>query len=640
MKKTLSTKDYFLFGLIILLIILLLLSMNQVDRQWLKLTRMESTLAEQSKDVSAIRGLVSKLQQRISNISLQPQVTPNTQTTSGAQIASKNGKINKQNEIDQIPEAFKREYEATQKEDYALGGWFVDSFGNSIKTITPLVATSAYASTVQARVLESLLTRDSDTLKWQGKLAKSWQVSDDGLTITFQLRDDVVFSDGEPFDSSDVVFTFNFIMNEKIDAPSLRAYYKQMDSVVANGKYEVIFKYKEPYFKALAFSGGMDILAEHFYAPYLETPEKFNESKGLLIGTGPYRLVDPKNWTSDQDGIELIRNNRYWGPVTPSFDRVSWRIIQNDSARLTTFRNGDIDLYGDAQPIDFEKLKDDKQLNEISNRFNYVSPIGSYSYIGWNQELNKKPTRFADKRVRQAMTWLIDKQKIIDDVYLGYRSPAVSSFGEGSPQHDPNLKPRKYDIEKGKALLKEAGFEDRDGDGLLEDKEGKPFEFEYIYFGNNETTKREMLVLKDMYARAGIKLIPKPSEWPVMLEHLDKKDFEVIRLGWGGTLESDLFQIFHSDQIKDGDNRTAYKNKELDKLIEEARKEVDKEKRMVLWQKAEKILYDDLPYTFLSRSGELGFASKRIKNQRMTKLGLNTGSLENYIPKALQKHAN
>ncbi len=624
MKKIFTIKDVFLFSLIILLIILLLLSMNQVDRQWLKLTSMENTMAEQSKDVSALRGSLSALHQKLSSTNFVLQA-------GGGQTNA-----------NQIPAAFKHAYDATQKDDFSQGGWFVNSFSNTLQSITPLVSTDAYASSVQGYILESLLTRDSDTLEWQGMLAKSWQVSDDGLVITFQLRRDVVFSDGEPFDSADVAFSFNFIMNEKIKAPRERAYYKLIESVMAKSQYEVVFRFKEPYFKALDFAGGMAILAEHFYAPYLKNPEKYNQSKGLLIGTGPYRLADPKNWKTDQDGLELIRNTRYWGSVQASFDRVSWRIIQNESARLTTFRNGKIDVYDDAQPIDFEKLKTDKQLTKLSNRFNYVAPTSGYGYIGWNQVLDGKPTRFADKRVRRAMTWLIDKQKIVDDVFLGYRKPAVSPFGLGSPQHDPTIKSRKQDIAKGKALLKEAGFEDRDGDGVIEGTDGKPFKFELIYFGNRETTKRLVLLLKDMYARAGIKLIPVPSEWPVMLEKLDKKDFEAITLGWAGSIESDMYQIFHSSQIEEGDNRTAYSNIELDKIIDEARKTIDEQKRMLLWQKAERILYEDLPYTFLTQKMELGFVSKRIKNQRMTKTGLNVGSIptENYIPKILQKHTH
>jgi peptide/nickel transport system substrate-binding protein len=631
MRKKITTKDISLFSLLFLIIVLIILAMYQKDREWNKLSAMERALSDQSRDVSALRSTLSVMQKKLASADLRKSEITN---------ATDKEKENKSG----VSKAFKRAYKATQNPDYAQGGWLIGSFGSTLQTITPLVSSDVYAGSVQGYVLESLLTLDPNTLEWQGMLAKSWQISDDGLTITFQLRDDVVFSDGEPFDSKDVVFTFNFIMNEKIKAPRERAYYEKIESVTANGKYEVAFKFKETYFKALNFAGGMAILSKKFYSPYLDDPETFNQSKGLLMGTGPYKLEDPKNWTSQQDGIELVRNTRYWGEVPPSYDRLVWKIIQNESARLTTFRNGDIDIYEDAQPIDFEKLKDDPQLTKISTRFNYVSPGSGYGYIGWNQLRDGKPTRFRDKRVRQAMTWLIDKEKIAKDIYLGYRQPAVSSFGSNGKQHDPALKPRKQDIAKGKALLKAAGFEDRDGDGVIESADGKPFEFELIFFQNNETSKRLVLLLKDMYARAGIKLIPVPSEWPVMLEKLDSKDFEAITLGWGGTIESDMYQIFHSSQAKtNGDNYISYSNPELDKIIEEARATMDEEKRMALWRKAEHIIYDDLPYTFLAQKMELGFINKRIHNLEQTKLGLNAIvgiPVENYIPAELQKHTH
>ena len=150
-----------------------------------------------------------------------------------------------------------------------------------------------------------------------------------------------------------------------------------------------------------------------------------------------------------------------------------------------------------------------------------------------------------------------------------------------------------------------------------------------------------VLLLKDLYARAGVRMIPFPQEWPVMLENLDKKDFDAITLGWTSGIETDLYQIFHSAQaMSNGDNYISYKNPELDKLIVEARRTVDEGKRMPLWQQAERIIYEDQPYTFLMRRKSLLFVDKRIHNVQMTKLGLNLGSLplENYVPAALQKY--
>jgi len=264
-----------------------------------------------------------------------------------------------------------------------------------------------------------------------------------------------------------------------------------------------------------------------------------------------------------------------------------------------------------------------------------------YSYIGWSQERNGEKTLFSDKKVRQAMTYLVDRERIKKDIYLDHAEIAISPFSPRSKQHDPNLKPRPYDIEKGKALLKEAGFEDRDNNGVLENEAGDPFEFKVTYFQDSEDTTRMVLLLKDLFAIAGVKLIPSPQEWPVMLELLDKKDFDAIILGWTSGIETDIYQMFHGSQAKtNGDNFINYKSDELDKLIDEARKTVDIETRMPIWRQAEGIMYEDQPYTFLFRRKTLAFYDKRLANIKMTKLGLNRSFLpmEVYVPKAMQKY--
>jgi len=615
MKKQITTWDWLLFSLLITLIFSIFLVMYQIDRQWLKLTAMETTMSDLAKNVRDLRSALGSDDLR-ANTSL-------------------NGNASKE-----VSLAFKRANDATHLADYAQGDWSVEAFGTNLKTITPLVSTDAYASNVQSYVVESLINRNPDTLNWEGLIAKNWSISDDGLVIRFQLREDVNFSDGIALTADDVVFTFNFIMAEAIQAPRDRAYLEKIKTIQVNGKFEVVFTFKEPYFEALSLAGSMPILAKHFYEPYLKEPQKFNESKGILFGSGPYKLLDAKNWSPDKGSIELVRNDHYWGDVQPSYNRILWKIIQNDSARLTTYRNGDIDNYA-ARPVEYQTLKNDKQISQKSNNFEYMPPVVGYSYIGWNEYRSAKPTRFADKRVRLAMTYLTDVNRIISDIFLGYAEPALSPFSSAGKQHDHSLQAYSFDVEKAKALLKEAGYEDRNKDGVLEDAAGQPFEFKLTYLESNEDTKRMVLLLKDLYARAGVKMIPFPQEWPVMLENLDKKDFDAITLGWTSGIETDLYQIFHSTQAaSNGDNYVSYKNSTLDKLIDEARRTVDESKRLPLWQQAERIIFEDQPYTFLMRRKSLLFVDQRIHNLKMTKLGLNLGllPLENYVPKAQQKY--
>lgn len=590
------------------LALLLVLLMVQSDRQWQRLLRLQQTLTEQAEDIRHTRSTLSSLTQQIQ----QGAVATSAPTATKTPIRQ---------------DAFEHARAAAAQPGYSRGGVFLQAFGTGIKTLTPLISTDAYASEVQSRVLESLLIRDPDTLEWRGLLAQDWQVSADGLVLTFTLRPDVHFSDGEPMQADDVAFSFDFIMNEAIAAPRLRAYYQRIESVRALDARRVQFTFKEPYFNALSLAGGMEILAQHFYQPWLEQPRQFNESRGLLFGSGPYRLPDPHNWRPDQGGVELERNPRYWGPVAGSFDRISWRVIENESARLTAFRNGELDSYS-ARAREYKQLLADAQIKQQSKSFNYMSATAGYNWIAWNQSRGGQPTRFADVRVRRAMTYLTDTARLIEEVFLGYAEAAVSPFSSRSPQHDSTLQAPAFDPERARALLAEAGYEDRNNDGVLEDADGKAFEFELVFFQNSEDTRRIVLFLRDLYARAGVRLKPVPSEWSVMLEKMQQRDFDAITLGWTSSIEVDIYQIFHSSQITDGgDNFIAYRNTALDKIMDAARGEINETRRMQHWHEAERMLVADQPYTFLTRQQSLAFVNQRIANVRQSRFGMNLATV-------------
>tara|TARA_R100000654_G_scaffold2948_3_gene10559 strand:+ start:246 stop:2126 length:1881 start_codon:yes stop_codon:yes gene_type:complete len=623
MKKanTGISKLWFWLGLSLFVVMFLLL-MVQIDRQWTKMDEMTRIMEEQAKDIRSTRGLLRNLEQAMRT----------------ADFSSPSNINNAEKSASNQTDAFERAREAAEQEDYAQGDWLMMAFGSNIRTLTPLVSADAYSSEVQQYVLESLLVRNPDTLEWNGLLAEDWSTSADGLTITFALRRDITFSDGEPLTAKDVEFTFDFIMNEAIAAPRSRAYLSRMERVTALDDYNVEFVFKEPYFNSLQLAGSLQIMPEHFYGRFLDDPQTFNESRGLLLGSGPFRLANPEGWSPDAGVVELVRNPRYWGPVSASFDRIVWRIIENDSARLTTFRNGDIDVYS-ARPREYQTLLDDKDITERSQNFEYMSPTAGYSFIAWNQERGGEKTIFADKRVRMAMSMLTDVDRVLEEIFLGYGQPAASPFMPGSAQHDQANEAIGYNIEKARELLLEAGFQDSNNDGVLETPDGENFEFSLTYFQDSDDTRRMVLFLRDLYARSGIIMKPNPTEWSVMVENIQQKNFDAITLAWTSGIEIDIYQMFHSSQtVEGGDNFINYRNPELDAIIDAARGEVNEEKRMNLWHQAEKILVQDQPYTFLFRRNTMAFIDRRIHNLEKTALGLNlmTVPVEIYVPAELQ----
>jgi peptide/nickel transport system substrate-binding protein len=603
------SKLWFWLGLSLFVVMFLLL-MVQIDRQWTKMDEMTRIMEEQAKDIRSTRGLLRNLEKTIRTADF----------SSAANTSFSDQSVTKETD------AFERARRATEHEEYAQGDWLMMAFGSNIRTLTPLVSADAYSAEVQQYVLESLLVRNPETLEWNGLLAEDWSTSADGLTITFALRRDITFSDGEPLTAKDVEFTFNFIMNEAIER------------VTALDDYHVEFVFKEPYFNSLQLAGSLEILPEHFYGRFLDDPQTFNESRGLLLGSGPFRLANPEGWSPDAGVVELVRNPRYWGPVSASFDRIVWRIIENDSARLTTFRNGDIDVYS-ARPREYQTLLDDKDIIERSQNFEYMSPTAGYSFIAWNQERGGEKTIFADKRVRIAMSMLTDVDRVLEEIFLGYGQPAASPFMPGSAQHDKANEAIGYNIEKARELLLEAGFQDSNNDGVLETPDGDNFEFSLTYFQDSDDTRRMVLFLRDLYARSGIIMKPNPTEWSVMVENIQQKNFDAITLAWTSGIEIDIYQMFHSSQtVEGGDNFINYRNPELDAIIDAARGEVNEEKRMNLWHQAEKILVQDQPYTFLFRRNTMAFIDRRIHNLEKTALGLNLMAVpvEIYVPAELQ----
>lgn len=611
MDNRFNIKDIVLIVLIITLGVMMCLSMMQKDRQWDEVQKTLALLEKQNDILEQIK-------------------------RGDIQLNSANGpKVSKQAIFDDP--AFYRVADLPDREDYAEGDFFIDAFAATVKSLTPLVAGDIYQDRISRYVLDTLLRRDLDTLKFEPLVAESWTISDDGLTFTFNIRKDVVFSDGVPMTAHDVQFSYDWIMNPKVAAPRQRAYYQKFEYVKALDDFTVEFKFREPYFAALGLCGELEILAKHYYSQFTE--DEFNEKPGLLFGSGPYRMrEEPKTWAPGSGKIELVRNDNFWGPP-PALDRVIWREIKEDTAMEAEFRNREIDQMS-IPPTSYRKLSRDEDLRKQANLYEYEYVSSGYFYVGWNQRKNDKPTPFTDKRVRQAMTMLIDRDSICSRVFDNLATPATGPFHPMNWQVDPSIKPWPFDPVAAGKLLDEAGYTDRDGNGIRESPQGVPLSFKLVHAAQSPTTQQMVELMQDAMKKAGVDMQLDPLDWPIMQQKQDDRNYDAMLLGWGGVVDQDVYQMFHSDQISDGgDNTIHYVSEEADRLISQARATVDREKSAELWRQVHAVLHEDQPYTFLVNRKAVIYVDKRVENILKTKMGRNY-AWEFYVPSAVQLHTD
>jgi len=508
------------------------------------------------------------------------------------------------------------------------GDWLVWHIPDEPPTLNPIVVqgTISTNTVVVGNVFERLFEYDIDVDKVEFKphLAEKMDISQDGLEVTVYLRDDIYFSDGEPLTADDVIFTFNTIMDPGVDAANIRNYYSNFRGLEKIDDRTVRYSLKELYWKTIESIGSFEVLPEHIYK--YDNPSDFNANRTNPVGSGPY-VFD--KWDVGQQ-IVLKRNKKYWGK-RPNLDRLVFRIITNDKAAIEAMRSGQID-YMEPGPEQFAEMENDEQFKKDFKLLQYWEPSVPYFYIGWNQA---RPF-FVDRKVRLAMTHIVDRDAIVKHLLKGKGAVVSGPFYIYGSQNSPDVKPWPFDIERAKELLDEAGWVDTDGDGIR-DKNGIKFSFKYSYPTGKLVYQQLAKMLKDAASQVGIEIKPDPYEWSIFIERITNGKFDAITVGWGGTIESDPFQIFHSSQIKDrGSNRTHYNSSVADELMEKARRTIDENERYKLYQKLHEVMHQDQPYTFLYTRPTYCFLSNRFNNVIVHKLGIN--HFEWYVPRELQKY--
>ena len=436
---------------------------------------------------------------------------------------------------------------------------------------------------------------------------KILQVTEHNPVIVFDLRKDAVFHDGHPFDSGDVLFTYNSIINPKGTSPR-KSDYEPVKAVNVLGPHRIKFTYKRLFSPAFG-SWAMGILPEHILNENKlkqeakkrgRDPEKFIMRDSNFgrnpIGTGPFKFME---WKSDEV-IRLIRNENYWdGP--PEYEEYVMRIIPDSLTQEMEFYAGAIDNYS-VQPHQVSRFSKE-------NKYQSFSSIGYfYSYIGYNI---RNPL-FKDIEIRTALGMAIDIDPIIKYVLYGEGERVTGPYPKITEWYDPDVKPLPYNPEAAIKILNSKGWK-KNSDGWLE-KDGKIFEFNFITNSGNLIRKNILTIVQESWRKIGVKSNTQLFEWAVFLkDFVNTLKYDALVLGWSMGIDPDLYQIWHSSQAGPKQlNFVGYKNTEADRLITRIRKEYDRLKQVKMARELHRIIARDQPYTFLYVTKSTQVLDKKI----------------------------
>ena len=497
------------------------------------------------------------------------------------------------------------------------GDWIVIHLNAEPATLNPnLDIGDAYTQRILdgygGNVFENLLITNRETQDEEPWIAERWEVSEDKLTYTFYLRKDVTFSDGSPLTADDVLYTYESIQNPANLTASKRNYLIDFESATLLNDYTIQFKAKKPYFLHLEVLGSLQILPRHVY-----DVGDFNNhpANRAPVGSGPFRFV---KWDTGQQ-IVLAKRSDYWGPKKPLVSELHYKFISDDNAAMQLLRRGEID---EMRLTSEQWVRQASQADIASKyqKYTLYSPVdgygSSYGFIAWNA---KRPY-FSDKRVRQAMTMLLDRETIGKTIYHGLVRIVTGHSFPDAPSYDKTIAQWPFDPTAAKALLDEAGWVDSNNDGIR-DKDGVPFKYEWIFPSGSAEYEQLATVYKEELAKAGIDVTLRPLEWASFLESVDKRSFDACSMSWASPVESDPYQIWHSSQTEQGSNYVGFVNAEADQIIEAARQEFDPEKRNAMYRRFHAILHDEQPYTFLFNSRRKEVISNRFQGVTPYALG-------------------